>query len=149
MRIAIDIRDYVTGIGNLSRDPHAFFRILTAYTIIKLDHHGVVIKFQRSKYASSTGVRGQDVPPDQMSPQTRDPRTRCPPGHVVLGPDVPHQDRMSILAKYSSDVLEWYHSLHAEHSTQIQSGSSGILQKECLQPLNKPHHASFSQLGRV
>ena len=43
------------------------------------------------------GVRGQDVPPDQMSPRTRDPRTRCPPGHVVLGPDVPRQDRMSPL----------------------------------------------------
>ena len=32
-----------------------FFRMLPAYTIIKLDHHGVVIKFQRSKYASITG----------------------------------------------------------------------------------------------
>ena len=37
------------------RRARAFFRILPAYTIIKLDHHGVVIKFQRSKYASSTG----------------------------------------------------------------------------------------------
>ena len=37
------------------RRARAFFRILTAYTIIILDHHGVVIKFQRSKYAASTG----------------------------------------------------------------------------------------------
>ena len=40
-----------------------------------------------------TVVRGQDVPPDQMSPRTRDPRTRCPPS----GQDVPRQDRMSPL----------------------------------------------------
>ena len=33
----------------------SFFQILTAYTIIILDYHGVVIKFQRSKYAASTG----------------------------------------------------------------------------------------------
>ena len=41
------------------------------------------------------GVGGPAVPPDQMSPRTRGPRTRCPPGHVVLGPDVPRQDGMS------------------------------------------------------
>ena len=51
----------------------------------------------RAPLPNSPGVRGQDVPPDQMSPRTRDPRTRCPPGHVVLGPDVPRQDRMSPL----------------------------------------------------
>ena len=37
------------------RRARTFFRILPAYTIIILDHHGVVIKFQRSKYAASTG----------------------------------------------------------------------------------------------
>ena len=37
------------------RRARAFFRILTAYTIIILDNRGVVFKFQRSKYAASTG----------------------------------------------------------------------------------------------
>ena len=32
---------------------------------------------------------------DHLSPRTCGPRTGCPPGHVVLGPDVPRQDRMS------------------------------------------------------
>ena len=38
---------------------------------------------------------GPPVPPDQMSPRTRGPRTSCPPGRVVLGQDDPRQDRMS------------------------------------------------------
>ena len=37
------------------RRARAFFLILSAYSIIILDHHGVVIKFQRSKYTASTG----------------------------------------------------------------------------------------------
>ena len=37
------------------RRARAFFRILPAYSIIILDHHGVVIKFQRSKYTVRTG----------------------------------------------------------------------------------------------
>ena len=41
------------------------------------------------------GVGGPGVPPDQLSPRTLGPRTGCPPGLVVLGPDVPRQDRMS------------------------------------------------------
>ena len=45
---------YIKG-ARSRRRARAFFRILTAYTIIILDHHGVVIKFQRSKYAASTG----------------------------------------------------------------------------------------------
>jgi len=40
-------------------------------------------------------VGGPAVPPDQMSPRTRGPRTSCPPGHLVLGLDVPHQDGLS------------------------------------------------------
>ena len=38
---------------------------------------------------------GPAVPLDQMTPRTRGPRTECPPGHVVLGPNVLRQDRMS------------------------------------------------------
>ena len=48
-----------------------------------------------------TGVGGPHVPPDHI------PRTNCPPGHVVLGPNVPCQDRMSphrkVPASLSSD----------------------------------------------
>lgn len=40
-------------------------------------------------------VGGPVVPPDQLSTWTRGPRTGCPPGRVVLGPYVPHQDRIS------------------------------------------------------
>ncbi len=43
----------------------------------------------------STVVEGPAVPPDQMSPRTRGPRTSCPPGHVVVRLDVPRQDGMS------------------------------------------------------
>ena len=41
------------------------------------------------------GVGGPRVPPDQLFPWTCSPRTSCPPGRVVLGPNVPCQDRMS------------------------------------------------------
>ena len=52
-------------------------------------------------------VGGPRVPPDQLSPRTCGPRTSCPPGRVVLGPNVPCQDRMSphckVPASLSSD----------------------------------------------
>ena len=50
---------------------------------------------------------GPAVPPDQLSPRTCGPRTSCPPGRVVLGLNVPCQDRMSphceVPASLSSD----------------------------------------------
>ena len=46
--------NYIKG-ARSRRRARAFFLILTAYTIIILDHQGIVIKFQRSKYAASTG----------------------------------------------------------------------------------------------
>ena len=38
---------------------------------------------------------GPGVPQNQMSPRTCGPRTSCPPRRMVLGPNVPCQDRMS------------------------------------------------------
>jgi len=32
---------------------------------------------------------------DELSLRAGGPRTMCPPGHIFLGPDVPHHDRMS------------------------------------------------------
>ena len=52
------------------------------------------------------GVGGPCVPPDQLSPQTCGPRTSCPPGRVVLGPNVlPGQDvpHCEVSASLSSD----------------------------------------------
>ena len=54
-----------------------------------------------------SGVGGPRVPLDWLSPRTCSPRTSCPPGRVVLGPNVSCQDRMSphreVPASLSSD----------------------------------------------
>ena len=54
-----------------------------------------------------------------MSPQTRGPRTSCPPGHLVLGLDVPRQDGLSpphnLATEFNMEVLVDHGEMEIEY----------------------------------
>ena len=86
---------------------------------------------------------------DQLSPQTRGPRTSCLPGHLVLGLDVPHQDgcpprtivqrsfNMEVLVDHGEMELEYHHiynyAAFSHYPTSSSKNQCRIIQRKCIE----------------
>jgi len=79
---------------------------------------------------------------DQLFPQTRSPRTSCPPGHLVLGLDVPRQDTLSprtiLQQSFKVEVLldhgdYNYVTFSCHYPTSSSKNQCYIIQHKCIE----------------